>query len=135
MKVVSYIESIIDTHQKIYGIYFHSNHREYIQDQVNKGIYAFQVIYVDDFGSHRLGYYDSKLLQKIIVRSTKQINNLDYSLLKSKNIYEPGGEEFFNKLWAYDGERFQWSDTETLVFDPSKIRDIKLEEIINDRTN
>ena len=88
MKVVSYIESIIDVHQKIYGIYFHSIHREYIQDQVNKGIYAFQV------------------------------------------IYEPGGEEFFNKLWSYDGKRFQWSDTETLVFDPSKIRDIKLEEII-----
>lgn len=113
MKVVSYIESIIDIHQKIYGIYFHSNHREYIQDQVNKGIYAFQVIYVDDFRSQ-----------------TKEIKNLDYSLLKSKNIYEPGGEEFFNKIWAYDGKRFQWTDTETLIFDPSKIRDIKLEEII-----
>lgn len=114
MKVVSYIESIIDMHQKIHGIYFHSIHREYIQDQVNKGIYAFQVIYVDDdLGSN-----------------TKEIKNLDYSLLKSKNIYEPGGEEFFNKLWSYDGKRFQWSDTETLVFDPSKIRDIKLEEII-----
>ena len=113
MKVVSYIESIIDMHQKEHGIYFHSIHREYIQEQVNKVIYAFQVIYVDDFRSQ-----------------TKQINNLDCSLLKSKNIYEPGGEEFFNKLWAYDGKRFQWSDTETLVFDPSKIRDIKLEEII-----
>lgn len=113
MKVVSYIESIIDMHQKEHGIYFHSIHREYIQDQVNKGIYAFQVIYVDDFGSQ-----------------TKQINNLDCSLLKSKDIYEPGGEEFFNKTWAYDGKRFQWSDTETLVFNPSKIRDIKLEEII-----
>ena len=113
MKVVSYIDSIIDMHQKEHGIYFHSIHREYIQDQVNKGIYAFQVIYVDDLGSQ-----------------TKEIKNLDYSLLKSKNIYEPGGEEFFNKLWAYDGKRFQWSDTETLVFDPSKIRDIKLEEII-----
>lgn len=118
MKVVSYIESIIDMHQKEHGIYFHSIHREYIQDQVNKGIYAFQVIYVDDFG------------RLIKAPHTKQINNLDCSLLKSKNIYEPGGEEFFNKLWAYDGKRFQWSDTETLVFDPSKIRDIKLEEII-----
>ena len=48
-----------------------------------------------------------------------------------KRIYEPGGEEFFNKLWSYDGKRFQWSDTETLVFDPSKIRDIKLEEIFS----
>ena len=54
MKVVSYIESIIDMHQKEHGIYFHSIHREYIQDQVNKGIYAFQVIYVDDFGSLHL---------------------------------------------------------------------------------
>ena len=117
MKVVSYIESIIDMHQKEHGIYFHSIHREYIQDQVNKGIYAFQVIYVE-------------CLPLLKENQTKQINNLDCSLLKSKNIYEPGGEEFFNKLWAYDGKRFQWSDTETLVFDPSKIRDIKLEEII-----
>ena len=115
MKVVSYIESVIDAHQMEHGIYFHSIHREYIQEQVNKGVYAFQVIYVDD----------SQLL-----KWTKEIKNLDHSLLKSKNIYEPGGEEFFNKLWSYDGERFQWSDTETLVFDPSKIRDIKLEEII-----
>ena len=119
MKVVSYIESIIDMHQKEHGIYFHSIHREYIQDQVNKGIYAFQVIYVVESNSgHDIGTV------------SKQINNLDCSLLKSKNIYEPGGEEFFNKLWAYDGKRFQWSNTETLVFDPSKIRDIKLEEII-----
>ena len=119
MKVVSYIESVIDIHQKEHGIYFHTIHREYIQEQVNKGIYAFQVIYVGHNSSNGL-----------LAQTTKQINNLDCSLLKSKNIYEPGGEEFFNKLWAYDGKRFQWSDTETLVFDPSKIRDIKLEEII-----
>jgi hypothetical protein len=111
--VNNYIESIIDIHQEIHGIYFHNIHREYIKEQVNKGVYAFQVIYVDNSGSQ-----------------TKEIKNLDYSLLKSKNIYEPGGEEFFNKLWSYDGKRFQWSDTETLVFDPSKIRDIKLDEII-----
>lgn len=109
----NYIESIIDTHQEIHGIYFHSIHREYIKNQVNKGVYAFQVIYIDNSGNQ-----------------TKEIKNLDYSLLKSKNVYEPGGEEFFNKLFSYDGKRFQWSDTETLVFDPSKIRDIKLEEII-----
>ena len=119
MKLVSYIESVIDMHQKIHVIYFHSIHREYIQEQINKGIYAFQVIYIDDFGPLHNFF-----------NSTKEIKNLDYSLLKSKNIYEPGGEEFFNKLWSYDGKRFQWSDTETLVFDPSKIRDIKLEEII-----
>ena len=47
MKVVSYIESVIDAHQMEHGIYFHSIHREYIQEQVNKGVYAFQVIYVD----------------------------------------------------------------------------------------
>ena len=119
MKVVSYIESVIDAHQMEHGIYFHSIHREYIQEQINKGIYAFQVIYADDNSSNGL-----------LSQTTKEIKNLDYSLLKSKNIYEPGGEEFFNKLWSYDGKRFQWSDTETLVFNPSKIRDIKLEEII-----
>ena len=115
----NYIKSIIDIHQEIHGIYFHSIHREYVKEQVNKGVYAFQVIYVD----HNLS-------NGLLSQTTKEIKNLDYSLLKSKNVYEPGGEEFFNKLWSYDGKRFQWSDTETLIFDPSKIRDIKLEEII-----
>jgi len=35
------------------------------------------------------------------------------------------------KMWSYDGgQRYQWSEMETLVFDPSVIRDIKLESII-----
>ena len=86
--VNNYIESIIDIHQEIHGIYFHSIHREYVKEQVNKGVYAFQVIYV----SHNLS-------NGLLSQTTKEIKNLDYSLLKSKNVYEPGGEEFFNKLW------------------------------------
>lgn len=115
---INYIESIIDIHQETHGIYFHSNHREYIREKVNKGVYAFQVKYRNSMpgGSGSL---------------TKEIKNLDYSLLRSKNIYEPGGEELFNKLWSYDGgQRYQWTETETLLFDPSVIRNIKLEEII-----
>jgi hypothetical protein len=114
---INYIESIIDIHQETHGIYFHSNHREYIIDKVNKGVYAFQVKYRYSMpgGSGTV---------------TKGIKNLDYSLLRSKNIYGPGGE-IFNKLWSYDGgQRYQWTEIETLFFDPSVIRNIKLEEII-----
>jgi hypothetical protein len=34
-------------------------------------------------------------------------------------------------MWSYDGgKRFQWISMETLFFDPSVIRNIKIEEII-----
>jgi hypothetical protein len=34
-------------------------------------------------------------------------------------------------MWSYDGgQRYQWGEMETLVFDPSVIRNIKLESIL-----
>jgi hypothetical protein len=34
-------------------------------------------------------------------------------------------------MWSYDGgQRYQWSEMETLIFDPSIIRNIKLESIL-----
>ena len=35
------------------------------------------------------------------------------------------------KMWSYDGgQRYQWSEMETLIFDPGIIRNIKIESIL-----
>jgi hypothetical protein len=101
MMVKSYIKKVIDNHEKEFGIDFDISIRDTIEDNINNGVYAFQVIYNGHYQVH-------------------EIKRLNHSLLK------------YNKLlWSYDnGVRYQWGDTETLVFDHSVIRNIKIEEII-----
>lgn len=116
MTIKEYIKDITDKHQKEFDIDFDIYVRDTIEKNINNGVYAFQVIYN--------GY-----------NQIHEIKNLNYSLLKSKNYYgDDIGSEFItaDKLWSYDGGvRFQWSDSETLVFDPSIIRNIKLNQILN----
>jgi hypothetical protein len=100
-----YINNIIDKHQRDFGVDFDIYVRDEIEKGISNGVYAFQVIYNSYNKVH-------------------SIKNLNYSLLRSNLI---GG----NLLWSYDGGvRYQWSEVETLLFDLSIIRNIKLEKII-----
>ena len=108
MTVKKYINDMIDKHQEEFGFDFDIYVRDTIEKHINNGVYAFQVIYTG--------------------RAIVEIKNLNYSLLKKRE--NTGGGYWL--VWSYDGGvRFQWSDSETLVFDPSIIRNIKLNQILN----
>jgi hypothetical protein len=113
MTVKNYIKGVIDNHQKIHGGFDPLEFGELIRDEIerliNNGIYAFQII------------YNNK-------GQVKLIKNLDYKSCIHEDIL---GSSNRDKMWSYDGgQRYQWSEIETLIFDPSVIRNIKLEEII-----
>ncbi len=104
----NYIESVIDNHQKEFGLYFSGTSREVIHESINKGIYAFNIIY-------SASSFDRRAIE---------IKYLDHKLCVHQDI-------FAGNMWSYDGgKRYQWSEMETLVFDPSIIRNIKLESIL-----
>ena len=111
MTVKKYINDMIDKHQEEFGFDFDIYVRDTIEKNINNGVYAFQVIYNGHNQVH-------------------EIKNLNYSLLKSEKRENTVGGYWL--VWSYDGGvRFQWSDSETLVFDPSIIRNIKLNQILN----
>lgn len=117
MTIKSYVNNIIDNHQSNNSIYFDSKSRDYIQTNIENGIFAFQIIY-------SLKLSDSSL--PLFVFVVTLVKNLNYNKL----LFSKGHE--LSDMWSYDGGvRFQWSDRETLVFDPSIIRNIKLNQILN----
>ena len=108
----NYIESVIDNHQKEFGLYFSGTSREVIHESINKGIYAFNIIY-------SASSFDWRAIE---------IKYLDHKLCVHQDIFDSFDS---GKMWSYDGgKRYQWSEMETLVFDPSVIRNIKLESIL-----
>ena len=110
MKAKEYIKEVIDNHQKIHGLEFNELIRDEIEMNINNGIYAFQIIYNKN-GQAEL------------------IKNLDYRLCVHEDIL--GSFKAYNKMWSYDGgQRYQWSEMETLIFDPAIIRNIKIESIL-----
>ena len=108
--IINYIESVIDNHQKKFGLYFSPTVRYVIIEDITKGnYYAFNIIYSDDMRVTELKYLDYKLC-----------------------VFEDHLNTFSqNKMWSYDGgKRYQWNEMETLIFDPSIIRNIKIESIL-----
>ena len=109
----NYIESVINNHEKEFGLYFSRTTRIEIERYVNKATYAFQLIYTSESGPGNL---------------VNEIKFLDHNLCVHEDILGSSGRD---KMWSYDGgQRYQWSEMETLVFDPSVIRNIKLESIL-----
>ena len=116
MTIKNYINETIDNHQKEFGLYFNNNAREIIHESINKGIFAFQLIYTSGGGS-------GTLVNEIIF--------LDHNLCVHEDILGSPGR--VGNMWSYDGgQRYQWSEMETLIFYPSVIRNIKLEDVLND---
>jgi hypothetical protein len=128
MTVKRYINNIIDNHQSNNSIYFDLDSRDYIQRNIKNGIFAFQIIYSSKSPDPSLPVFGGANGARIrLVLVVTLVKNLNYNkLLFSK------GYNGLSDMWSYDGGvRFQWSDTETLVFDPSIIRNIKLNQILN----
>jgi hypothetical protein len=116
MTIKSYIRETIDNHENKWRLFFNSEICNAIHDGViNKGIYAFQIIYsvVDAFDN-----------------SVEEIKPLDHKLcVHEKDLTEL--QRDIGMMWSYDGgQRYQWSEMETLIFDASVIRNIKLEEVL-----
>jgi hypothetical protein len=112
--ISNYIESVIDNHQKEFALYFTRTTRFEIERYINKGTYAFQLIYTSGGGPGNL---------------VNEIKFLDHKLCVHEDILGSPGR--VGNMWSYDGgQRYQWSEMETLVFDPSIIRNIKLESIL-----
>ena len=114
-----YINDIINNHEKNYNLIFNESIRNEIEKNINDGIYAFQLIYHN--------YSQVPPFHKMN-RQVNEIKKLDHKLCIHEDYLTPWGS---NKMWSYDGgQRYQWSEEETLVFDPSIIRDIKIENIL-----
>jgi hypothetical protein len=117
MTIKKYIKETIDEHENKWKVFFNSEICNAIHDDViNKGIYAFQIIYSFD----------------AFENNVEEIKPLDHKLcVHEKDLNQTQKE--MGIMWSYDGgQRYQWSEMETLVFDSSLIRDIKLEKVLNE---
>ena len=118
----SYINSVIDKHELQYEIEIDDVFRKQIKSSILKNCFAFQIIYKPTLGNHRY------------MMVTKIIKNLDIDKVKSKDIYE--GVEFINTIYSYDGtDNFKYAERETILFDKSTIRNLKLNHIIKDEVD
>ena len=91
-----------------------------IIDQTKKGVYAFQIIYVDN--------------PDIFEQETGTINlNLPTYKFKLLKLLNRSNIEYNKEydIWSYDGGKtFKYSDSETLIFDLRVIRELKLNQIL-----
>ena len=91
-----------------------------IIDQTKKGVYAFQIIYVDN--------------PDIMYQETGVINlNLPTYKFKLLKLLNRSNIEYNKEydIWSYDGGKtFKYSDSETLIFDLRVIRELKLNQIL-----
>ena len=118
MTVKSYINNIIDNHQSNNSIYFDLDSREYIQRNIKNGIFAFQIIYSPKSPDPSLPLF------VFVVTLVKNLNH-------NKLLFFKGSEDLSN-MWSYDGtDNYKYSERETLIFNPSIIRNIKLNQILN----
>jgi hypothetical protein len=119
MTVKSYINSIIDNHQSNNSIYFDSESRDYIQTNIENGVFAFQIIYSPK---------SSDTSSPLFVLVVTLVKNLNYNKLLFRKGYEDG----ISDMWSYDNtDNYKYSERETLIFNPSIIRNIKLNQILN----
>ena len=96
-------------------------HPEIVDDMVQKvikGCYAFNIIYID-IGDCTLGPVSIDYI-------LSSFSELDHSQIRVR----PATEDT-SLVFSYDGgKRFQWFDKETICIDPAKVRDIKINQII-----
>lgn len=116
----NYIRNQIVSHFEKHQIEINDEDILSIIDQTKKGVYAFQIIYVDN--------------DKIIDQETGIINlNLPtykFKLLKLLNRSNVLYNEEYD-IWSYDGGKtFKYGNSETLIFDLRVIRELKLNQIL-----
>ena len=89
---------------------------QHIEKQVEKGIYAFQIIYTADAS-----------LGNDLIMKFELAKPLDYKLVEIEYVGK-------SKYFSYDGGKtYKYNEYETLLFDPSIIREEKLKKLgLND---
>ena len=93
-------------------------------DASTKGCYAFNIIYkeADKVRITSSLFYDCVLIS---------FKELDHS-----QIMVRPATEYTSLAFSYDGgKRFQWFDKETIYIDPAKVRDLKINQIIDKDDN
>ena len=117
MTIKEYIKQTIDYHENKWGVFFDSKICNTIHDNVvNNGIYAFQIIYLFEAFENKVE--DIKLLDHKLCVHEKDLTKLQNEM---------------GIMWSYDGgQRYQWSEMETLIFDHALIRNIKLNKLLNE---
>jgi hypothetical protein len=115
MEIAEYIRNEVSNHMQKHRMMVLKSDIEEMVEEALKGTYAFQIIYND---------IDSK---------DRMFNSSFYSFIKldhSKIVFREETEKT-SAAYSYDGgKRFQWFDTETLLLNPSIIREMKLNKII-----
>lgn len=113
MEISEYIRSEINKHLKKYKMHASNEDIDEMVTETLNGTYAFQLIYVDvynELNDYKLHSFIPIDYKKIVVKEESQYNA---------------------RVYSYDGgKRFQWFERETLIFDVSTIRNIKLNKII-----
>lgn len=96
-------------------------HLEIVDEMVaasTKGCYAFNIIYID------IGDPDYDCI-------LSSFSELDHSQIRVR----PATADT-SLVFSYDGgKRFQWFDKETIYIDPAKVREIKINQIIDKDDN
>ena len=115
----NYIRNQIISHFEKHQIEISDEEILSIIDHTKKGVYAFQIIYVDN---------------KIVDQETGIINlnlpSYKFKLLKPLNRSNVEYDKEYD-IWSYDGGKtFKYTDSETLVFDLRIIRELKLNQIL-----
>jgi hypothetical protein len=121
----NYIRNQIVSHFEKHSIEIDDKDILSIIDQTKKGVYAFQIIYVDnpDFMNQ-----ETEIRLDWVINSN--LPTYKFKLLKLLNR----SNVLYNKeydVWSYDGGKtFKYSNSETLIFDLRVIRELKLNQIL-----
>ena len=115
MEIAEYIRNEVSNHMQKHRMMVLKSDIEEMVEEALKGTYAFQIIYNNIDSEDRMFDYSF------------------YSFIKldhSKIVFREETEQT-SATYSYDGgKRFQWFDTETLLLNPSIIREMKLNQII-----
>jgi hypothetical protein len=116
MEIAEYIRNEVSNHMQKHRMMVLKSDIEEMVEEALKGTYAFQIIY-NNIDSAEDRMFDCSFYSFI---------KLDHS----KIVFREETEQT-SAVYSYDGgKRFQWFDTETLLLNPSIIREMKLNQII-----
>ena len=115
----NYIRNQIVSHFEKHSIEIDDKDILSIIDQTKRGVYAFQIIYVDNPDTYD---YIGTINLNIPTYKFKLLKLLNRSNVLYNEEYE---------FWSYDGgNTFKYGNSETLIFDLRVIRELKLNQIL-----
>jgi len=110
--IEEFVNNQIKRHIELYNIKFDDKSISEINNYVKSGVYAFQIIYDNNFFT-------------ILVKPLDWTKVVQNSFRFHRNIHH------VQSLWSYDGgQQFKYSQIETLKLDVELIRDLKLNQIL-----